>query len=72
MTSSAKKLIIKELDHIPDQYLDEVLSFFNYIRFKSAKAYKIHDNAMLTAFVSEGALMKEWLKPEENEAWKEL
>ncbi|MBF0536692.1 MAG: DUF2281 domain-containing protein [Nitrospirae bacterium] len=63
---SLKDLIIQELKIIPDDYLPNVLDF---IRFIEAKAL---NEGLGTAIASEDSLKKDWLKPEEDEAWRYL
>lgn len=61
-----KELILKEIEDIPKQYLNEVLDF---IRFLKTKAL---EERIETAIASETSLKKDWLRPEENETWKDL
>jgi hypothetical protein len=58
--------IIKELHQVPRQHYREILDF---IRAKKTKAGKIVTD---TAFASESSLKKDWLLPEEDEAWANL
>ena len=61
-----KKLILKEIERVPEEYLVEVLDF---IRFLEAK---VLEEGVGTAIASETSLKKDWLRPEENEAWQDL
>lgn len=61
-----KKLISKEIENVPNTYLIEILDF---IRFLETKAL---EEKMEPAIVSESSLKKDWLKSEEDEAWKDL
>ena len=61
-----KELIAKEIENVPEPYLIEVLDF---IRFLETKAL---ERKVELARASETSLKKDWLKPEENEAWKDL
>ncbi len=61
-----KELILKEIERVPSQYLREVLDF---IRFLEVKAL---EEGMETAIASEFSLSKDWLQPEEDEAWRDL
>jgi len=63
---SLKELILKELEKVPDQYLEEIL---NYIRFLETK---IECDSVETTLASESSLQKDWLLPEEDEAWQHL
>jgi hypothetical protein len=61
-----KELIMREIENIPEPYLIEILDF---IRFLKTKAL---EQTMELAFVSEASLKKDWLKQDEDEAWKDL
>lgn len=61
-----KELILKEIERVPEQYLTEIL---NFIRFLEEKALK---EGMETAIASETSLKKDWLRNEEDEAWRNL
>lgn len=61
-----KELIVKEIEQIPEPLLEEVLDF---VRFVKAKHTEERFEATL---LSESTLGKDWLKPEEDEAWRDL
>ena len=61
-----KELILKEIEKVPEQYLAEILDF---IRFLEAKAL---EEGMGTAVASETSFKKDWLRPEEDDAWQDL
>ncbi|MCK4388602.1 MAG: DUF2281 domain-containing protein [Dehalococcoidia bacterium] len=61
-----KELILREVERIPEQYHMEILDF---IRFLEAKAL---ERSQETAIASESSLRKDWLRAEEDEAWKDL
>lgn len=61
-----KEIILKEIEKIPEQYLAEILDF---VRFLKAKAL---EERMGAAIASETSLKKDWLRPEEDEAWQDL
>jgi hypothetical protein len=63
---SKKELVASELDRIPDSMLDEVLDFVRYLNSKSASMRPE------TALLSEAALARDWLAPEEDQAWGTL
>jgi hypothetical protein len=63
---SKKELLMNELEQVPEPFLDEVLDFVHFLKTKIIKE-KLH-----TAIASESSLKKDWLKPEEDEAWKSL
>ncbi len=62
----ARKIIIKKIEKLPDRYVQEVLDFINFLEAKAV------EEKMGTAIVSETSLRKDWLRPEEDEAWQDL
>jgi hypothetical protein len=63
---SKKEILISELEQVPEPYLDEVLDFVHFLKSKILRE-KID-----TAIASESSLRKDWLLPEEDEAWQGL
>ena len=63
---SKKELLINEIEQVPEPFLDEVLDFVHFLKTKIIKERLDTTNA------SESALRKDWLKPEEDEAWQNL
>jgi hypothetical protein len=61
-----KELLIKEIEQVPEPLLDEVLDFVHFLREKITK------ERLDTAIASESSLKKDWLRPEEDEAWKSV
>ena len=61
-----KESIAKEIENVPELYLIELLDF---IRFLETKAVT---QMMELAIASVSSLKSDWLKPEEEEACKEL
>jgi len=66
LTMSKKELLINEIEQVPEPFLDEVLDFVHFLKTKIIK------ERLDTAIASESALRKDWLKPEEDEAWQNL
>ena len=60
------KAVMGEIEDLPESLLEEVLHF---VRFLKSKAVQ---ERMETALLSETALRKDWLRPEEDEAWRDL
>jgi hypothetical protein len=58
-----KEEIINELDDLPPRTYGEVLDFIRFLKSRRRKA--VPD----TALASEPVLRKDWLRPEEEEAW---
>ena len=63
---SKKDIIIDELKQIPEKFLDEILDYIKFLKEKFIK------QKMETAIMSESSLKKDWLRPEEDEAWLDL
>jgi hypothetical protein len=61
-----KELLIDEINQVPESFLDEVLDFVHFLKMKIIK------ERLDTAIASESSLKKDWLKPEEDEAWQSL
>lgn len=62
---SQLEILIDEIQHAPEPMLSEVLDFVLFLKAKERER-------METALLSESALSKDWLSPEEDEAWKDL
>jgi len=63
---SKKDILLKEIEQVPEPYLDEVLDFIRFLKTKNVK------EKMQLTMASETSLAKDWLKPEEDEAWQNL
>lgn len=61
-----KELLISEIEKVPEAFLDEVLDFIHFLKTKTIK------EKLNTAIASESSLKKDWLRPEEDEAWQSL
>lgn len=61
-----KQLIAKEIAQVPEPLLEEVLDFVRFLKSKCAQ------ERLETTLLSESALKKDWLKPEEEKAWQHL
>lgn len=63
-----KKMIQEYLEQLPDKYLNEILEYLHFLEFKNRNG-----NADVSPMLlSENSLAKEWLSPEEDEAWAHL
>ncbi|HOI76663.1 MAG TPA: DUF2281 domain-containing protein [Methanofastidiosum sp.] len=62
---SIKDLVIKEIEKTPEPILEEVFDFIVFLKNKSNIVPE-------TAILSESSLKKDWLKPEEDDAWAYL
>jgi len=61
-----KEIVMREIDDLPARFLREVLDFVRFLKSKAAR------EAFETALLSETSLRKDWLSPEEDEAWEDL
>ena len=63
---STKELLLNEINEIPEPLLIEVLDFVHFLKEKAIR------EKLDIAIMSESSLSKDWLKPEEEEAWQNL
>lgn len=68
MTIDNKKKIQEYLEQLPDSYLTAILEYLHFLEFKNRNE-KADISSML---LSEDALAKDWLTPEEDKAWEHL
>ena len=65
-----KEVLVKKIESLPSDLLKEVADFIDFIEYKGKKNNDLKANDITLA--SEKSLAKDWLKPEEEEAWKDL
>ena len=65
-SANAKEVLLAELRDFPEPLLDEVVDF---VRFLKAKSHQVR---LEPALLSEDVLRQDWLRPEEDEAWRDL
>jgi hypothetical protein len=63
---STKEELINEIEEASEPLLSEVLDFVHFLKSKTLR------EKLDTAVMSESSLRKDWLNPEENEAWQGL
>ncbi len=61
-----KEILEKETEGLPQPMLEEVVDF---VRFLKAKAVQ---DRLETALLSQAVLERDWLRPEEDDAWRDL
>jgi len=61
-----KEVVIREINDLPGNLLQEVLDFVRFLKSKS------NQEKLQSAILSETTLAKDWLRPEEDEAWRDL
>lgn len=59
-------MLVREIEQVPELFLDELWDFIQFLKTKMVRE-KIE-----IAVASESSLKKDWLKPEEDEAWQDL
>ena len=62
----AMKQVVREIETLPEECLQEVMSFVEYLKIRTLKT--IPETMTLT----ETSLAKDWNSPEEDEAWASL
>jgi hypothetical protein len=61
-----KELILKEIEDMPEAFLEDVLDFILFLKVR------LSSEKLGTLILSESSLKKDWLRPEEEEAWQDL
>ena len=63
---NTKEELINEIEEASEPILSELLDFIHFLKAKTLR------EKMDTALMSESSLGKDWLNPEEDEAWQSL
>jgi len=63
---SKKQLLMNELEEIPDSSIDEVLDFVHFMKARILRS------RLEISIASESSLKTDWLRPEEDAAWRDL
>jgi len=61
-----KELLIQEIEKSPDFILQEVWDFLQFLNAK------YQQEKLEMSLMNESSLQKDWLQPEEDEAWQNL
>ncbi len=61
-----KEKLLQEIEKAPEPLLQEVLNFIQFLQNKRQQ------EKLEITLLSESSLQKDWLKPEEDEAWQDL
>ena len=61
-----KDILLKEIEDTSDDLLKETLDYLLFLK------YKRENEILETTLLSESSLAKDWLRVEEDEAWKNL
>jgi len=63
---NTREELMNEIEETPEPLLSEVLDFIHFLKAKTCR------EKMDTAIMSESSLGKDWLDPQEDEAWQSL
>lgn len=61
-----KERLVTEIESLPEQALREILDFVEFLKRRST------DDSKEVLTTSESSLRKDWLRPEEEAAWRNL
>ena len=61
-----RDILIKEVEQVPEPLLDELLDFLRFLKEKCLQERRA------TALASESVLAQDWVRPEEDAAWRDL
>jgi hypothetical protein len=63
---TAKEAILQAVEVLPEECLDDLAHYADALRHRAAL------RIVPTTLASEAVLAKDWLRPEEDEAWRDL
>lgn len=66
MTTQDREMILRDMEDLPGGMLQEVADFVRFLKERTAR------ERMESAVLSESALRRDWLRPEEDAAWADL
>ena len=61
-----KEEVLRKLNEVPDFLMEEISDFIEFLKTRVVK------ERFEATLLSESSLAKDWLKPEEDKAWKDL
>jgi len=64
--NATKELLLKEIEDMPDVFIEEVLDYVQFLKMKLSK------EKLGILILSESSLKQDWLKAEEDEVWQGL
>ena len=64
--NATKELLLKEIEDMPEVFIEEVLDYVQFLKMKLSK------EKLGILILSESSLKEDWLKAEEDEAWQGL
>jgi hypothetical protein len=63
---TAKETLVQAVEFLPEEFLQELADYAEKLRAKAARCQAP------TALASQDLLARDWLCPEEEEAWRDL
>jgi hypothetical protein len=63
---TVKELLLQAVEELPEEYLKDLAEYARGLRLKAAL------REVPTALASQEVLAKDWLRPEEDDAWQDL
>jgi hypothetical protein len=61
-----KEEILRKLNEVPDFLMEEISDFIEFLKTRVVR------ERFEATLLSESSLAKDWLKPEEDKAWRDL
>ncbi len=61
-----KEEVLRKLNEVPDFLMEEISDFIEFLKTRVVR------ERFEATLLSESSLAKDWLKPEEDKAWKDL
>ncbi|MCK4427304.1 MAG: DUF2281 domain-containing protein [candidate division Zixibacteria bacterium] len=61
-----KEEVLRKLNEVPDFLMEEISDFIEFLKTRVVR------ERFEATLLSESSLAKDWLRPEEDKAWKDL
>ena len=66
----SRELLVRKIQILPPYLLQDVADYIDFVEYKKYRKNNVQISDITLA--SEKSLSKDWLKPEEDEAWENL
>ena len=66
----SREILVKKIEVLPPYLLQEVADYIDFVEYKKYRKNNMKISDITLA--SENSLSKDWLKPEEDDAWENL
>jgi len=63
---TAREALLQAVEELPEEYVMELAEYAEKLRLRAAHC------RVPTTFASQKLLARDWLRPEEDEAWRDL